>query len=132
MHKDATGRDITRGAFVAYAVASGSGGAIKFGAVVKLKDETVEHNVYDYQTKTHSKQSHTKYTISVVGAQELIQYDHATNARTSKWSLQGKKDGKFARAIHIERLDRVILLEPHQMHQEAKELLDKEIAERGI
>jgi hypothetical protein len=123
MHKDATGRDITRGAYVAYAIAAGSKSAMKFGAVIKLKEEEYNRSVYDSTTRTWQPTDITEYSIQVVSV------ERARGA--AKWAMQGKAEGKLARAIHIDRLDRCILLDPHQMDPEAKELLDKELQERG-
>lgn len=128
MHKDATGRAITRGAYVAYVVTTGYRGGVKFGAVVKLKEVTTENaQVWDHATQNYVSKDVTDYSIQIVSVEKEKPWNGP-----EKWTLQGKKEGKFARAIHVENLDRLILLEPHQMDPEVKEILDRELTERGI
>lgn len=126
MHKDATGREIKRGSYIAYVVSTGTSGGVKFGAVVKLKQEDVQQKqTWDHTTNTWIMKDVTEYTI------QIISVDKSWKTKWV-WSLQGKKEGKFARVQHIANLDRVILLEPHQMDPGVKEILDKELMERGV
>lgn len=132
MHKDATGRRITRGDYVAYSTANRSSSGIKFGSVVKLKEKPVKRSRYNPQTKQYDMHDEIDYSISIVSVDKGSHYDQQTQSYTSKWKIQGKVDeGRPARVQHIDRLERVIILEPHQMEPEAKELLDKELHERG-
>jgi hypothetical protein len=132
MHLDATGRAITKGAYVAYVVTNGSTSGIKFGAVVKLKEKEDTENHYDRTTNTYNSVKVTKYSISIVSVENHRGYDQATQTYTKKWEVQGKSnDDKPARVTSIERLDRVIVIDAHQVHPEAKEVIDKEMYERG-
>ena len=132
MHKDATGRPIMRGAYVAYAVGKGSGATgIKFGAVVKLKSNEVERHQYNPSTRGYDTVKETRYTIGIVSAENHCTRD-AQGQLVWKWVVQGKSaEDRPARIQSIERLDRVIVLEGHQMQPEAKEVLEKELHERG-
>ncbi len=135
MHKDATGRPIARGAYIAYAVGVGSGGGIKFGRVVKLKEKDVEFNRYDPSVPgNYTKVTETHYSVQIISAERQWKIPPGGKYDDGKheWCVQGKKDdAKLARVQSIERLDRVVVLEPDQMHPEAREVIDKEMHERG-
>ncbi len=124
MHKDATGRQIEKGSYIAYVVTTGSRAGIKFGRVTKLKEKVEERSRYDTASQTYQPVTETDYTIQIISVEK--------GWRTqNKWDLQGKREGRPAKVQSVERLDRVIVLEAHQMHPEAKEVLDKEMLERG-
>lgn len=127
MHKDATGRPITKGSYVAYVVTTGSRAGIKFGVVVKLKEKETQRNVYDHATKQYDEVTETDYSIQIVSAERAGNWNEP-----KKWAVQGKVEGKLARVHSVERLDRVVMLDPHQMLPEAKEALDAEMRERGL
>lgn len=129
MHKDATGREITKGSYIAYGTTTGARAGIKFGAVVKLKERTYERDVYDNKTQTWGKEPHTSYSIQIIAAEQ--KWAGPYPGGRMDWSIVGKTEGKLARVQSIDRMERVIMLEPHQMNQEAKEVLDKELHERG-
>lgn len=132
MHLDATGRVISKGSYVAYAVSSNSSSVIKFGAVVKLKDKEYDERVYDRVTQTYDTKKKTGYSISIVSVEKQYHYDQATDTSAWRWVVQGKAaEGKPARVQSIERLDRVLLLESHQVQPDVKEILDKELHFRG-
>ncbi len=128
MHTDATGRPISKGAYIAYVVTTGSSAGVKFGAVVRLKEKTVKRNQYDQQTQTWSEVEEQKYSIQVISVDKP-----SWGPNKDKWIVQGKSDeeNKLARVQSIERLERVIVLEPLQMNPDAKEVLDKELHLRG-
>lgn len=132
MHKDATGRDIQRGDYIAYCVTAGSASGMKFGRVLKLKEREYDDNVYDSTTRSYNKVRKTKHWIQVISVDEKKIWDPATQTSSDKWVIQGKVEGKPAKAQSIERLERVVMLLDNQMHPEAKELLDKEMHERGL
>lgn len=124
MHKDATGRPIEKGSYVAYVVTTGSRAGIKFGRVTKLKETSKERSKYDTASQTYQPVTEIDYTIQIISVEK--------GWRTqNKWDIQGKREGRPAKVQSVERLDRVIILDPHQMHPEAKEILDKEMLERG-
>lgn len=125
MHKDATGRQITKGSYIAYSVSVESHSNIKFGVVVKLKEQEVTENCYDDATKSWYPKLVTRYSLQAISAEKSWQTQN-------KWAVQGKREGKLARVTSIERLERVILLEPDQMNPEAKEVLDIEMHARGL
>lgn len=128
MQKDATGRDIDKGSYVVYAVTGyGDQAGLKFGVVVKLKEKATTTNVWDPNTRTYNSQPHTEYKIQVISTERL--YNHQN--QTWRWQIQGKSEGKLARVQTLDRLDRVIVLHPDQVHPEAREALDKELHERG-
>lgn len=134
MHKDATGRQIKKGDYIAYATANRSSSGLKFGAVIRLKSKDVEHNNYDYSVKPPQliTRVETIHSMSIISADKTSSYDPNTQTYTHKWVIQGKHDEERpARVQSIERLERVILLNPDQMEPDAKELLDRELHERG-
>ena len=128
MHKDATGREITKGAYVAYVSGTGSRASIRFGAVTKLKSKVKEQNVWDHQTKNYVPTTVTTYSLQVITASKgyVGTYPNGHEA----WTVP-KEEGKLARVHSIDRLDRIILLEPIQMLPEARDALDKELRDRG-
>ena len=131
MHKDATERDIQKGAYVAYAVTTGSRAGLKFGAVVKLKEKATTVNRWDQQNQTYVPEPHIEYKIQIISAEYAYIYNAPPGSPSFKWQIQGKKKGKLAKVQTLDRLDRVIVLHPDQVHPEAKKLLDKELHERG-
>lgn len=132
MHLDAAGRAIVKGTYVAYVVTTGSTSGIKFGIVVKLKQKDYTDSVYDRATNSYSSVQKTKYSISIVSAENQHLFDQATQTYGFKWAVQGKSNpDKPARVTSIERLERVIMIDPHQVHPEAKEVIDQEMHDRG-
>src|SRR6478735_7231842 len=118
-HKDATGRPIEKGSYIAYAVTKGSRGGMNFGAVVQLKQKTDTRNIYDHITKTYHLEQFTVYKVQIISA--ALGYEGAYPNGKPKWVASGKIPDKLARVQTIDRLDRVIVLDPHQINPEVKE-----------
>jgi hypothetical protein len=136
MHQDATKRQIKKGDYIAYCVTTGSSAGMKFGAVVKLKEKLVKSNKYNPQTCRYDiEHEEMDYTIQIISVEYGWERDvngPDPHAIVYRWKLQGKKEGsKLARVQTIDRLNRVIMLEPDQMDPEVKEILDRELHERG-
>lgn len=137
MHKDASGRALRKGDFVAYSGGAGrrSGTGLKFGYVFALKEKTVDKNVYNQTTKQYDKVPETHYRIQVVTAERRWNYSHQTGQPGFySWALLGKTaagEGN-SRLASVEMLERVIIVEPHQLPPDARALLEKDMLERGI
>lgn len=128
-HKDATGRPIEKGSYIAYAVTKGSRGGMNFGAVVQLKQKSSTRSVYDHTTKTYNQENYTVNKVQIITVHQS--YIGVYPNGVKKWVVAAKQEGKLARVQTIDRLDRVIVLDGHQMNPEVKEALDKELHERG-
>lgn len=128
MHKDSTGREISKGSYIAYVAGTGSRASIKFAVVVKLKQKDTTRNEWDHQTKTYNTVPHTKYSIQVVTAMKSYKGTYPNGQEF--WTVP-KADGKPAHVNSIERLDRIVLLEKSQMIPEVAEVLEKEMYDRG-
>jgi hypothetical protein len=126
MHQDATNRPITKGSYIAYSAGAQARSYIKFGCVVALKEKVVERNVWNDATKSYDEVMETDYRVQVIVAERP-----SWGPNQGKWVIQGKVEGKLAKVQSIERLERVIVLEPHQMLPEAREVIDRELHERG-
>lgn len=132
MHLDATGRTITKGAYVAYSVASDSRSGIKFGAVVKLKQKETTHNEWDASIGTYKSVPKTEYTVSIIVAERSSTIDATTGVRSYGWTVKSNGPDKPAKIQSIERLDRMILLDASQMNPDILAVIDKELHNRGM
>jgi hypothetical protein len=135
MHKDASDRPISKGDFIAYSTGMGRrSSGIRFAAVTALREKVTNRSVYNQATKTYDSVPETEYKIQVVSTENSRKYDYHTQKWSEGWRLQGKDhdgNGK-ARLATLDRLERVIVLQPYQIHPEARKLLEDEMAERGI
>lgn len=143
MHKDASERVISKGDFVVYSVGSGRRSSdLRFAVVTALREKSVTRSVYNATTKTYDSVSETEYKIQVITAEKSSTYDRQTGNYKHEWRLQGMLApsqalasptgaGK-ARLATLDRLERIIVVQPHQIHPEARTLLEQEMVARGI
>jgi hypothetical protein len=135
MHRDSTDRPILKGDFIAYSGGTGRrSSGLRFALVVALKEKSTEKHVFNQATQNYDKVPETEYKIQVVSAENRRRYDYTNKKWLEGWGLQGKDldgNGK-ARLATLDRLERVIVIEPHQIQPEARAMLEQEKTERGI
>lgn len=135
MHTDATGRTISKGSYIAYAVSAQSSSHLKFGIVVKLKEKMETRDRWNPQINQYVSTDEIKHSIQIVSVEKVWRPLTPGDYHNGNWEwvIQGKKDpSRPAKVQSLDRLERVVTLDPHQVLPEAKEVLDKEMHERGL
>ncbi len=119
MHKDVAGNEIMRGTYIAYCALHGRSACFKYGVVTKLveKLDPPRYNSQPGDPPTYSR------------SVQLISVDKGWD---EKWNLQGKNDKGRAKVITLGYTDRILVVPPELVPEDARKVLDEEMKERGM